>query len=65
MNICEIKNAIKNGKFDDSFAMLYGDTEAAKARYIKAEIEGTIECPYWHYGIGFPSWFFIDEVSVY
>ncbi len=35
-----------------------------KARYIKVEIEGTIECPYWHYGIGFPSWFFIDEVFV-
>lgn len=36
MNICEIKTAIKNGKFNDSFAMLYGDTEAVKARYIKA-----------------------------
>ena len=35
------------------------------ARYIKVEIDGTIECPYWHYGIGFPSWFFLDEVSVY
>ncbi len=36
MNICEIKVAIKDGKFNDSFAMLYGDTETAKARYIKA-----------------------------
>lgn len=40
-------------------------TEPVKARYIKVEISGTIECPYWHYGIGFPSWFFIDEVAVY
>lgn len=40
-------------------------TEPAKARYIKVEISGTIECPYWHYGIGFPSWFFVDEIAVY
>ena len=39
--------------------------EPVKARFIKVEISGTIECPYWHYGIGFPSWFFIDEVAVY
>lgn len=39
--------------------------EADKARYIKVEIDGTIECPYWHYGVGYPSWFFVDEVSVY
>lgn len=39
--------------------------EPVKARYIKVEIDGTIECPYWHYGIGFPSWFFVDEVAVY
>lgn len=36
-----------------------------KARYIKVEIDGTIDCPYWHYGVGHPSWFFIDEVSIY
>lgn len=36
-----------------------------QARYIKVEIEGTIDCPYWHYGVGHPSWFFVDEVSVY
>lgn len=35
------------------------------ARYIKVEIDGTIDCPYWHYGVGHPSWFFIDEVSIY
>lgn len=35
------------------------------ARYVKVEIDGTIDCPYWHYGVGHPSWFFIDEVSIY
>jgi hypothetical protein len=35
-----------------------------KARYIKVEITGTKECPSWHYGVGHPSWFFIDEVIV-
>lgn len=33
-------------------------------RYIKVEITGTKECPSWHYGVGHPSWFFVDEVSV-
>jgi hypothetical protein len=35
-----------------------------KARYIKVSITGTKECPSWHYGVGHPSWFFIDEVTV-
>jgi hypothetical protein len=34
------------------------------ARYIKVDIIGTKECPTWHYGVGYPSWFFIDEVTV-
>lgn len=34
------------------------------ARYIKIEIEGTKTCPHWHYGVGHPCWFFIDEVVV-
>lgn len=34
------------------------------ARYIKVEIEGTKICPSWHYGVGYPSWFFIDEITV-
>lgn len=33
-------------------------------RYIKVEITGTKECPSWHYGVGHPSWFFVDEVTV-
>ena len=36
MNIREIKDAIKNGSFDKSFTMLYGDVAAAKDRYLKA-----------------------------
>lgn len=36
-----------------------------KGRYIKVKI-GTIGlCPSWHYGVGHPAWFFLDEVNVY
>lgn len=35
-----------------------------KARYIKVEIVGTKVCPHWHYGVGHPCWFFLDEVNV-
>ncbi len=38
--------------------------KAINARYIKVEIEGTKVCPTWHYGVGHPSWFFVDEVTV-
>lgn len=34
------------------------------ARYIKIAIEGTKQCPHWHYGVGNPCWFFIDEITV-
>lgn len=36
-------------------------SQPVQARYIKVEIEGTKECPSWHYGVGYPSWFFLDE----
>lgn len=39
-------------------------SQAVSARYIKVEVTGTKECPTWHYGVGHPSWFFIDEVTV-
>lgn len=39
-------------------------TVSINARYIKVEVTGTKECPSWHYGVGYPSWFFIDEVTV-
>lgn len=38
--------------------------QPVKARFIKVEVTGTKECPTWHYGVGHPSWFFIDEVTV-
>jgi hypothetical protein len=36
-----------------------------KARYIKIEVETIGLCPPWHYGVGHPAWFFIDEINVY
>lgn len=38
--------------------------QAFPARYIKVEVIGTKVCPTWHYGVGHPCWFFIDEVTV-
>ncbi len=35
-----------------------------RARYIRIEVEGTNVCPPWHYGVGCPCWFFIDEITV-
>lgn len=35
-----------------------------RARYVRIDIVGTKNCPSWHYGVGHPSWFFLDEVSV-
>lgn len=34
------------------------------ARYIKVEIDATKVCPSWHYGVGYPAWCFLDEVTV-
>lgn len=33
-------------------------------RFLRVQVEGTKECPEWHYGVGNPSWFFCDEVVV-
>ncbi len=38
--------------------------EKRAARYIKVEVEGVKVCPPWHYGVGQPCWFFIDEIVV-
>lgn len=35
-----------------------------KARYIKVEVDAIGMCPAWHYGVGHPAWFFVDEVTV-
>lgn len=34
------------------------------ARYIRVQVQGTGLCPSWHYGVGYPAWFFMDEVMV-
>ena len=39
--------------------------EKTKARYIKVHIETIGLCPSWHYGVGYPAWFFMDEIWVY
>ena len=36
-----------------------------KARYIKVHVETIGLCPSWHYGVGYPAWFFMDEIWVY
>ncbi|MBR2040228.1 MAG: galactokinase family protein, partial [Clostridia bacterium] len=36
MNINEIKSAVLDGKFDDSFRLLYGETELPRKRYAAA-----------------------------
>lgn len=36
-----------------------------KTRYIKVHIETIGLCPSWHYGVGYPAWFFLDEVKVF
>lgn len=38
--------------------------QPVKVRYIRVEIEGVGMCPSWHYGVGYPAWFFLDEVMV-
>ncbi len=35
-----------------------------KARYLRVKVDGIGLCPDWHYGVGHPAWFFIDEVTV-
>lgn len=35
-----------------------------RARYLRIEVEGTNVCPPWHYGVGCPCWFFIDEIII-
>ncbi len=38
--------------------------EKQNVRYIRVDVVGTKVCPHWHYGVGHPCWFFIDEVTV-
>lgn len=52
---------------DGSIRFIPGTVEAAtpvKARYLRVEVKTIGLCPAWHYGVGYPAWFFIDEVQV-
>lgn len=42
----------------------YSAPQPVKARYIRVQIKGLGTCPTWHYGVGYPAWFFLDEVMV-
>lgn len=35
-----------------------------EARYIRVKVKTLGLCPPWHYGVGHPAWFFLDEVTV-
>lgn len=35
-----------------------------QARYIRVVVKTLGLCPSWHYGVGYPAWFFLDEVVV-
>lgn len=37
---------------------------SAQARYVRVKVKGVNICPEWHYGVGNPCWFFVDEVWV-
>ncbi|HUX94956.1 MAG TPA: DUF4838 domain-containing protein [Bacteroidales bacterium] len=39
--------------------------QKVKARYIKVHFENVGIGPSWHYGVGYPVWFFTDEIWVY
>ncbi|MBK8505962.1 MAG: hypothetical protein IPL46_29470 [Saprospiraceae bacterium] len=39
--------------------------EKVAARYIKIHIENVGIGPSWHHGVGYPVWFFMDEIWVY
>lgn len=38
--------------------------QPVSARYIRVHVETLGLCPSWHYGVGYPAWFFMDEVQV-
>ena len=42
----------------------HNETQPVTARYIRIKVTGTKQCPHWHYGVGNPCWFFIDEIEV-
>ena len=44
--------------------VLHEFDKPVRARYIKIDVEGTKQCPHWHYGVGNPCRFFLDEITV-
>lgn len=34
------------------------------ARYLRVQVKTLGLCPSWHFGVGYPAWFFLDEVTV-
>lgn len=55
---------------DDSVPVKFVPATVSKpqpvaARYVRVSVEGVKICPPWHYGVGCPCWFFLDEVSVF
>ena len=54
---------------DDSYQVKFVPVKAVsdkpvEARYVRVEVTGDKICPSWHYGVGMPCWFFIDEVTI-
>ena len=55
----------RDGKVKFVAAEVTCNDAQTKARYIRIHIESLGLCPDWHYGVGYPAWFFLDEVRVY
>ena len=55
----------RDGKVKFVAAEVTRNDAQTKARYIRIHIESLGLCPDWHYGVGYPAWFFLDEVRVY
>lgn len=52
---------------DPSVKFVEGDVQLpseVSARYVRVVVSSIGLCPSWHYGVGYPAWFFIDEVVV-
>ena len=65
-NLIETKNIAEDQNGAVKFVTIpFKLKQKTKARYIKFKIESIGLCPPWHYGVGYPAWFFLDEISVY
>lgn len=52
---------------DISVKFVKGEAELpfpVSARYVYIHVDTLGECPSWHYGVGHPAWFFLDEVVI-